>query len=170
MSYELGPVEFKAGERVLIYGIGNIGRQDDGLGIRMIEKLEMEIESSILDCLLTFESNYQLGIEDALLLADFDVVLFVDAAREANPITPFSIRTLKASAEFAFTTHAMSFSSVLTLCEELYAHKPRAFLIAIPGYEWDIAENLSCQGMKNLNCTFDSLTDMLVEVECMNSH
>lgn len=170
MRKRLAPIEYKSGEKVLIYGIGNVGRQDDGLGIRLVEKLEEKIESSILESLLCLEYNYQLSIEDALLISEFDVVLFVDAAREVNPCAPFSLRPLRASGELAFTTHAMSFSSVLSLCEELYARKPRTFLIAIPGYEWEIAENLSHGAGKNLDSTLESLSEVLAEVECMNSH
>jgi len=170
MKNGLGPIEYQSGEKVLIYGIGNLGRQDDGLGIRLVEKLEETIEGSILESLLRLESNYQLSIEDALLISEFDIVLFVDATREINPSTPFSLRPLNPSGELAFTTHAMCFSSILSLCEELYARKPRTFLIAIPGYEWEISESLSYRAGQNLDSTFEFLSETLEEFKCMNSH
>ena len=163
MNLRLGQIEFKPGEKVLIYGIGNVGRQDDGLGIRLVEKLEKKLAGTGLSGMLTLESNYQLSIEDALFISDFDVVLFADASREANSISPFSLRQVHPSTELAFTTHAMSVSSILSLCDELYDRKPRTFLIAVPGYEWGIAEHLSLQAGLNLDQAFDSLAAMLEE-------
>ena len=62
--------------KTLIYGIGNLARQDDGLGIRLIERLETAGPPEGM----SLESNYQLNAEDALLIAPYDVVIFVDAA------------------------------------------------------------------------------------------
>ena len=65
-------------KRILIYAFGNPGRQDDGLGNRLIEKLEPWLKEKGFDRVAT-ESNYQLNIEDAYTLKDKEVVVFVDA-------------------------------------------------------------------------------------------
>ncbi len=67
--------------RILIYGYGNPGRQDDGLGIRLVERLE---EWSVLNGLdgVSFENNYQLNIEDAEAISDQELVIFADASEE----------------------------------------------------------------------------------------
>jgi hydrogenase maturation protease len=153
---ELGP-----GIQVLIYGIGNVGRRDDGLGIRLVEKLEAEF--SHLGAGVHFECNYQLGLEDSLLLAGFDAVIFVDATRQGNAMTPFSISELQSAQEFAFTTHAMSFSTVLSLCEELYSRRPRTYLMAVPGYEWEIGEGLSARASQNLESAYAAIAWKLLE-------
>ncbi|HNX08253.1 MAG TPA: hypothetical protein PKL96_11770, partial [Bacteroidales bacterium] len=68
-------------KKTLIYGYGNAGRQDDGLGERFIQLMDEwiakeKIENVITDC------NYQLNIEDAATIADYDTVIFVDASVE----------------------------------------------------------------------------------------
>jgi hydrogenase maturation protease len=153
------------GERVLVYGIGNVGRQDDGIGVHLVERLEHHL-GHVADDVSgaagpAFESNYQLGIEDALLLSRFDVVLFLDASCDGVDAAPYTLRPVASANEIAFTTHAMGFSSVLSICEELYGCKPRAFLLAVRGYQWDIAEGLSPQGRINFDNAFESLAVMM---------
>jgi hydrogenase maturation protease len=165
MSLSLQEIGLRPSESVLVYGIGNVGRQDDGIGVRLVERLERDArhagdEGDSTEG-ATFETNYQLGIEDALLLSKFDVVLFLDASCEPISTLPFTVRPVVPSDQIAFTTHAMSFSSVLSICEELYGRKPRTFLVAIRGYEWGISEDLSPNARMNLDDAFASLSAIL---------
>ena len=74
-------------EKIYVYGYGNPGRSDDGLGAAIIKKLEDEkILEVVTDC------NYQLNIEDADNISSSDVVIFVDASIEAKE--PFEFRGL----------------------------------------------------------------------------
>ena len=57
------------GSHILVYGYGNPGRGDDGLGPAFVEALEL-LGATDLDC----ESDYQLAIEDAASLAKYDVL------------------------------------------------------------------------------------------------
>jgi hydrogenase maturation protease len=165
MSFSLQEIDLRPGESVLVYGVGNVGRQDDGIGIRLVESLETDARNACSEgdgaARPTFEANYQLGIEDALLLSVFDVVLFLDASCERISTVPFSVRPVVLSEEIAFTTHAMGFSSVLSICEELYGRRPRAFLVAVSGYEWGISEELSPRARVNMDEAFTSLSLML---------
>ncbi len=165
MTGPLDAIELRSDERLLVYGIGNVGRQDDGLGIRLVERLERDSEhvsSAVMTSWPpTFESNYQLGIEDALLVSRFDVVLFLDASRETSPTVPFALSAVFPAEHIAFTTHAMGFSSVLSICEELYGQRPRAFLLAIPGYEWGISEDMSHSAGVHLDDAFISVSVLL---------
>jgi hydrogenase maturation protease len=157
--HELG---WQAGERLLIYGIGNVGRQDDGLGIRLIERLEAEGVPTPV----TLEANYQLNVEDSLLLSEFDVVLFADASVEPDGQAPFLLRPLAPVSDLTFSTHAMSAGGVLALCEELYGKRPRAYLMAMPGYEWDVSEELSQGASSNLE---QALATVREGLRCMKS-
>ena len=122
--------------KILVYGIGNPGRRDDGLGPALVELLEAaRLEGVDLD------SNYQLNIEDALACSKHDTVIFADASETAE--TPFAFIRLEPSREIAFTTHELSPAAVLALCEELYGRRPQAWVMAIRGHEWDIGEGLS---------------------------
>jgi len=122
--------------KILVYGIGNPGRRDDGLGPALVELLEAaRLEGVDLD------SNYQLNIEDALACSKHDTVIFADASETAE--TPFAFIRLEPSREIAFTTHELSPAAVLALCEELYGRRPQAWVMAIRGHEWDVGEGLS---------------------------
>ena len=141
-------------KKILIYGFGNPGRQDDGLGPAIIEKLESEsIPGISTDC------NYQLNIEDAYSIAENDIVVFVDASIDAGE--PFSFIKIEPSAEITFTTHSMSPQSVLALCSELYDKKLDAYVLGIRGYEWDFMVGLSSKAENNFNGAYHFILDWL---------
>jgi hydrogenase maturation protease len=142
--------------RTLVYGIGNPGRRDDGLGPKLVSLVESERIENV-DC----DANYQLNIEDALTCSHYDVVIFADASETAAP--PFEFTELGPAREIAFTAHEMSPSSVLALTEELYARRPRAWLMAIRGYEWNLAEGLSPQAKDNFRPAAEFLIKFLMD-------
>src|SRR5215831_7789030 len=70
----------------LIYGIGNVGRRDDGLGWAFIDRLEARRPRPRA----TLHRNYQLNLEDAHLISEFTRVLFVDATKDPA-VSSFSL-------------------------------------------------------------------------------
>jgi len=74
--------------KILVIGYGNLGRLDDGLGPAFAERVQALDLSGV-----TVESNYQLNIEDADLIAQFDVVVFADAS--VNAEEPFEFMPLE---------------------------------------------------------------------------
>ncbi len=122
--------------RIFVWGIGNPGRRDDGLGPELVRRVE-EAALAHVHC----EANYQLNIEDAYDIAAADVVVFVDASRDAEP--PYEFTRIHPARAISFTTHALDAESVLALCEEITGGCPAAFVLAVRGYEWDIGEGLS---------------------------
>ena len=143
--------------KILVYGFGNPGRQDDGLGPAIIEKLEDEKIAGVdTDC------NYQLNIEDAYSIAENDIVVFVDASLDADE--PFSFSKIEPSAEITFTTHSMSPQSVLALCAELYDRKLDAYVLGIRGYEWDFEVGLTSKAVNNFNEAYSFLLNWLNNV------
>jgi len=141
-----------------VYGFGNPGRQDDGLGPMIIDKLETENIAGI-----TTDSNYQLNIEDADNISGSDIVIFVDASIDADE--PFSFKRIEPSAEITFTTHSMSPESVIALCGDIYGRVPESYVLAIRGYEWEMFEGLTEKAMKNFNEAYrfllEKIDDML---------
>jgi len=147
-------------DKLVIYGYGNPGRQDDGLGIALIEKLEeVEFDDVLLD------ANYQLNAEDALFLSEGKTAIFVDAS--LNCEEPFSFYEIEPDNEIGFTTHAMSPQSVLALCRELYRKDYRAYVLEIRGYEWAFIEELTAAAKSNLNVAFSFVCDL---IKCFQEH
>ncbi|HOO72173.1 MAG TPA: hydrogenase maturation protease [Spirochaetota bacterium] len=140
--------------RVVIYGYGNPGRQDDGLGPALAEKIGTDQIPGVLT-----ESNYQLNIEDAALIAEADCVIFVDASLTGEE--GFFFDEIEPADGITFTTHAISPQSVLALCEELFGKKVRAYILGIKGYGWDFAEGLTPEAEKNFDDAYRFLRGTL---------
>jgi hydrogenase maturation protease len=141
---------------ILFYAYGNPGRQDDALGISFCDAIEEWVKAQNLPN-ISFDSNYQLNIEDADAIAGYDLVFFADASIE--PINDFIITEVQAAdAQIEFTMHAISPGVVLNLCNDIYPGKvPNAFLVHIKGYEWDLEfdKGLSPQAEVNLKKVLD---------------
>jgi hydrogenase maturation protease len=135
-----GPV---APRRVLVLGIGNPGRGDDGLGAAAAERLGGRGLAGV-----TCDANYQLNVEDALACSRHDIVVFVDAARGLG--TPFSWSGVAEEASLPAMTHALGPSAVLALCVALYGRRPEAHLLAVRGHRWDVGEGLSSRAEADL--------------------
>ena len=133
----------KSTPRVLVLGIGNPGRQDDGLGAAAVNRLEA-LRLPGVSC----DANYQLNIEDALACARHDIVIFVDAAEVSRQ--PFTLLRINAEASYPPLSHSLGPAAVLSLCGSLYGRMPEAHLLAIRGYSWDIGEGLSPKAETNL--------------------
>ena len=146
-------------KKVLIIGIGNPGRGDDGLGPELIERLrrdprqnsqthiELGHPNSAYVC--EFEFRYQLNVEDAYTIKDYPFVIFADAAMTGDEGA--ALTEVFPSDAIAFTTHRMSPASVLALCHELYGLTPKAYILSIRGYHWELGEGLSSRAEANLN-------------------
>jgi hydrogenase maturation protease len=151
--------------KVLILGIGNPGRGDDGLGPALIERLQQnsQTRSDLLNAERVCEFRYQLNVEDALTIKDYDAVVFTDATTAGD--SPATLTKIGPADTIAFTTHRMSPASVLALCHELYGRAPKAAMLAIRGYDWDIGERLSPQAEKNLDRAINLLNEFLNDWE-----
>lgn len=148
--------------RVLVYGYGNPGRQDDGLGIALVNKLEeWAAENQLRD--IQFDSNYQLNIEDAEAISNQDLVIFADASEEE--IDDFCLSVVDGTGELAFTTHSASPGYILKLSQELFEKDPLVLLLHIKGYDWEFQEGISSPAEDNLKAAFSYLADMLTHPE-----
>lgn len=136
--------------KTLIIGIGNNTRQDDGLGWCFLDYLVKEGYNE--DNLLY---KYQLMVEDAELIVDYDTVIFVDACITALE-NGFEIERIYPAEQVAFSTHEVPPNQILNLCETIYNKKPKAFMIKIQGYVWDIEIGLSEKATNNLIKTISS--------------
>ncbi len=138
--------------KLLIIGIGNSGRRDDGLGWAFLNSVE---KMNLPDLQLVY--RYQLQIEDVALMLDYEQVLFVDAFR--GILTDgFQISDVLPSRKFEFTTHSLSPEAILFLCEDLYGKQPNAQVLAIQGQEWGLQQGLSPTAQKNLAKAIDFFT------------
>lgn len=144
--------------KVLVYGYGNPGRQDDGLGCILSEMIENWAEKENVSG-ITCDSNYQLNIEDAHNLTEYDIVIFVDASKE--DIDSFLLDRVEPSYEVEFSMHSVSPGYILYLSENIYGKVPITGLLHIRGFEWEFKEGLTEQANINLNLAFVYLKHLL---------
>jgi hydrogenase maturation protease len=153
--------------QILIYGYGNPGRQDDGLGNHFVEMAkEWAAEQGLKN--IMFDSNYQLNIEDAAEITGKDIVIFVDASLEE--IDDFVLDEITPDAKVEFSMHAVSASYVVHLCKEIYPECPAAWLLHIKGYEWEFREGLTEQALDNCQKAFEYLKPILQNPQQLLEH
>jgi hydrogenase maturation protease len=143
---------------ILIYGYGNPGRQDDGLGVLLAEELERWSGQTGLN--IQTDSNYQLNLEDAAGIANYDLVIFADASKEDIP--PFLFEPLQPSEKVEYTMHAVSPAFVLHLCHQVFNCQPKAYLLHVKGYEWEFMGEMTEKAKRNLVMAGDYLKDFIL--------
>jgi hydrogenase maturation protease len=134
----------KKSDKIIIVGIGNNGRQDDGLGWMFLDFLEEQNAD------IDIEYKYQLQIEDADLISNYDRVIFVDATKEETD-DGYYLKPCLPSEEYSFSTHALNPETIMYLAKKLYNHNPDASIFAIQGYDWELKIGLSEKGTANLD-------------------
>lgn len=145
--------------KILLYGYGNPGRQDDGLGNAFVDRIEKWIEDEGLEG-FEFDSNYQLNIEDSEAIADKDLAVFIDASVE--DIEDFCISKVTESSKITFTTHAASPGYIVDLCKQIYGKAPATYLIHIKGSEWAFKEGLTEKAVENLEKALEYMKPLLL--------
>ncbi len=153
--------------KILIYGYGNPGRQDDGLGNFFIDKVQEWANAQGLTNIM-FDSNYQLNIEDAAEISDKDIVIFVDASTEG--IESFLLDEITPDAKVEFSMHAVSASYVVHLCNDIYDKTPKSFLLHIKGYEWAFKEGITKKALVNFDKAFEYIKPLLQNPEKLINH
>ncbi|MFO8030130.1 MAG: hydrogenase maturation protease [Cyclonatronaceae bacterium] len=145
--------------RMLIYGYGNPGRQDDGLGKALVELAEEWVQKEGLEN-ISLDVGYQLFVEDVTLIEDKDLIIFVDASMD-ECIADFDLAAVEADDKATFTMHQVSPGFILALYETLYGPVPPAYLLQIRGYEWEMEESLSPGAQENLGKAWKELRQIL---------
>jgi hydrogenase maturation protease len=146
-------------KKTLIYGYGNAGRQDDGLGERFIKLMDEWIASENIQNLFT-DCNYQLNVEDSATISEYDTVIFVDAS--VADIEDYKMeKVIPNDATIEFTMHAVSVSYVLDLCKKIYNKQPETFVLHIKAYEFEFIEELTDKAEKNLYAAFIFLKEFI---------
>ena len=140
---------------ILVYGYGNPGRQDDGIGPLIAEKIDaLNLQDVITG------SDYQLNIEDAYDIARCKAVFFVDASIDGDE--PYVLSEVFPANEIRFTTHTLPPASLLSLCEELYGITLPAYLLAVRGYSFEFNEPMTSKAESNMKEAINILTEKLL--------
>jgi hydrogenase maturation protease len=129
----------------LLIGIGNYGRSDDALGWKFADAVAAGNDSADYD----IEYRYQLQIEDALLVSEYDEIIFADASHTQYE-GGFSFYKAEPKQIANFTTHSLPPEAILWLVSRLYDKKPKAYVMGITGTNWDLQHGLSSAAQQHL--------------------
>ncbi len=142
------------GRPYLLYAYGNPGRLDDGLGpacARRIEALRLPQ--------VTVECDYQLTVEDAWLVSQHDLTIFVDASVDGP--APWRLSPVHEDPSPAFSSHICSPGTVMAAARQALGADPVVFQLAIRGYRFDgFGEELTENARRNLDDAVKMLVDL----------
>ena len=130
--------------KVLLIGIGNSGRGDDGLGWKFTDMLK-RYKFDFLD----YEYRYQLQVEDTLLISRYNTIIFADASHTLLE-NGFEVKSCTPANHYFFSSHIQSPETILYLANDLYNKKPAAYAVVITGHHWELKTSLSRNAKKNL--------------------
>lgn len=131
--------------KIIIIGIGNSGREDDGLGWAFLDEIKPKLPTHF-----DVEYRYQLQIEDAELISHYDKVYFVDAHKQAlengviiSPCLPKDVH--------GFSSHALHPETIQFLVNSVYDKNPESYIIGISGGSFELKIGLTSKGKENLD-------------------
>lgn len=145
---------------IYIIGYGNPHRQDDRAGHAVAENVRTWAQEK--ECTrITVSTAYQLDLNMVDDISSAQYVLFLDAHTadyspkvEVHDVTPHRTQN--------FTTHLFTAQDVIALAAELYGVTPRAWLVSIPGYAFDMGDDLSPETAAQVTRATDMVRDLLV--------
>mgnify|MGYP006274078221 CR=1 FL=1 len=150
--------------RVLVVGVGNAARGDDGLGPQLMQRLRGSAHGE--HWWLTLIEDAQLQIEHALDLQISDLALFVDASADAP--APCTLREISAPAGHRIMpmSHALAPEDVLhTLVTIGRRAAPPSFLLAIRGERFELGQALSASAAAHLDAASRLVDELLRQPE-----
>lgn len=124
--------------RILIIGIGNGLRSDDGVGWHVGSELSRQQSAPDVEVIVV----QQLMPEIAEPISRADKVLFVDAVEGGTPGT-VSGQRIAPALQSRLDSHHLTPASILRLALDLYERCPEAFLLTVVGESFGPGEKFS---------------------------
>ena len=124
--------------QIVIIGIGNILRSDDGVGYRLATDILADLRGNEVHVVAT----QQLTPEISEIVSHAERVLFVDAATTGQPGT-LRCRQILSGTTSSRHSHKLSPAGVLKLAQDLYQRCPPAYLLTIAAQSFSTGDCLS---------------------------
>jgi hydrogenase maturation protease len=141
--------EQKTDATVLLVAMGNRERGDNGISCEFADTIE-----SLGYDFLDLEYREQMFVEDAKLISNYDIVIFVDASYQKFGGGFEMSRCFAANHGFYFS-NAQAPPAMLYLAKKLYEKSPKAYLLNISGDEFEEQPSLSNEALKNLQSAIE---------------
>ena len=152
--------------RTLIIGYGNPSRQDDGVGLAVVnglraragQRLLEEGEDGFDDLGTALDTLFlqQLSPELAETLIEYDRVVLVDAHFGIYPELVHRAE-LDPHVEAAIVSHHFKPGTLLALARQLYGRAPSGELVSVRGFAFDFTSELSPQTAEGVGQVIEEL-------------
>ncbi len=139
---------------LLVIGVGNTLREDDGVGIYLVNRLNNHF-SFRLNCMEVYEPDVIL----AQKIAEFENLLIIDAMIMDNdsPFKLISVEPAKSFAPSGFVTHIFDWSIILAMSNEFFGNAPKSEILGVSAFYFGFSESISPSCNDNAEKTFDFL-------------
>ena len=138
--------------KTLLIGIGNVGREDDGLGWLFLDKISQQFPD-----FFDVEYRYQLQVEDAELISHYHKVVFIDAHVGLQDKAFIWQKCLPKVPE-TFTSHELEPEAVYYLTSTIYRQFPETYILGIAGKSFELQIGLTDFAKENLQKALDFFT------------
>ena len=128
-------------KEVLVIGIGNPLRSDDGVGLYVAEC----IEAKGLEAVKVWVTQ-QLQVEDIERMLEFQRVILVDASIDGPSL---DFRPIDNLAGHTSSSHHLSAETFVNLASQIYHQELRMHLCSIKGHCFEVGEKISTQVHEN---------------------
>ncbi len=149
--------------KILIVGVGNPIRQDDGVGhycVALLEKGLVQERKKLVDFMVV----HQLDIAHCERFADYKLIIIVDADAQIG-YEPLRIEQVDAHASTQpFTSHIGSASDLLSLTQALHGSNPKMYIVAVRGECFEVGEGLTSIARENANLVLAIVEGLLQEL------
>ncbi|NLG28542.1 MAG: hydrogenase maturation protease [Chloroflexi bacterium] len=158
---------------ILIVAYGNLSRRDDGVAFHVVRRLRQRLglpdaasapgeavddDYAEWGDRLAVVCLHQLAPEIADIVAQSDIVVFVDAHVSMPGWSPVRWSQLAAEYHSGMVSHHLKPDAVLALCQSLYGRCTQGYVLSIEGSDFDFGETLSSTTSALLD---DALTHLL---------
>ena len=151
----------KPPRKILVCGIGNTLRGDDGAGIAVAEQIaQLQLQD------VTVETRRQLQPEMAEYFPQYDIVLVADASVVAN-----EVEITKATCTHVFapaSSHHINLTLLNAMAAQLYGKEINLYSCAVPAAQFEIGENFSAATAKHVKTAVQKITQWLQTIN--NEH
>lgn len=125
-------------QKTILIGYGSRIRGDDAAGLVLAERFAANSEPGFHAI-----ATPQLYPELAHEISFFDQVIFVDATVASSARDSVAVHALCDHASTPVFGHAYSPERIVEMARNLYGAAPRAWIVTIPGFDFDWKEALS---------------------------
>ena len=140
--------------KILVVGIGNTIRGDDGIGAFICWAIEMLALDGVTT-MITQQLHTEL-VNDFLL---YDHIVLVDAAFTADTVLFHPLKKMTTAP--VSTSHATDANLLASLAQQLYQKELSIMICAVKGYNFEIGERLSTAAKKNADAAISIICNWI---------